>query len=274
MNLFARSWGGILSDMLATRWGMRGRITGMWVCQTLEGLACIMLGLVTVGYDSPHEDKFKGLPSVNSTWDAPRWEEPRFTTTFTFDSVLVPSCDSNLVRSPSHGYVNGVLTPMPIAAGSWITIRDPNPDCIHSHRDELLWLTLVCVVIFSVFVQMAEGLHFGIVPYISRPALGVVSGMVGAGGNTGAVIAGQYIIPAATAIDEGFIRLGAIIMGVSMIMHFIYFPEEGGILTGPGLGFDPQIIKPAQDQKGADELDFNSGQTSTTSSKGQTNQAV
>ena len=40
---------------------------------------------------------------------------------------------------------------------------------------------------FSVCVQAAEGLSFGIVPYISRPALGVVSGMVGAGGNGGAV---------------------------------------------------------------------------------------
>jgi len=33
--------------------------------------------------------------------------------------------------------------------------------------------------LFSVCVQAAEGLSFGIVPYISRPALGVVSGMVG-----------------------------------------------------------------------------------------------
>ena len=41
--------------------------------------------------------------------------------------------------------------------------------------------------LFSVCVQAAEGLSFGIVPYISRPALGVVSGMVGAGGNGGAV---------------------------------------------------------------------------------------
>jgi nitrate/nitrite transporter NarK len=36
--------------------------------------------------------------------------------------------------------------------------------------------------------QMAEGLCFGIVPSVSRPALGVVSGMVGAGGNAGSLI--------------------------------------------------------------------------------------
>ena len=33
-----------------------------------------------------------------------------------------------------------------------------------------------------------EGLTFGVVPVISRPALGVVSGMVGAGGNAGALV--------------------------------------------------------------------------------------
>ena len=29
-------------------------------------------------------------------------------------------------------------------------------------------------------IQAAEGLHYGIVPYVSRPALGIVSGMVSA----------------------------------------------------------------------------------------------
>ena len=43
---------------------------------------------------------------------------------------------------------------------------------------------------------------------------------------------------------------------MSMIMHFIYFPEEGGILLPKGLPFDPQLIKEKAGQKGADELDF------------------
>ena len=103
---------------------------------------------------------------------------------------------------------------------------------------------------------MAEGLHFGIVPYISRPALGVVSGMVGAGGNAGALIAGQFIIGTEDPMDNGFIRLGCIIIGASMIMHLIYFPEEGGILLPKGLGYNPQLIKEKKNMKGSDELDF------------------
>ena len=110
-------------------------------------------------------------------------------------------------------------------------------------------------------MQMAEGLHFGIVPYISRPALGVVSGMVGAGGNAGALIGGQFIIGNYNTMDAGFIRLGVVIMTVSMIMHGIYFPGEGGILLPKNLNYDPQLVKEAVGQKGADQLDFTNVKT-------------
>ena len=69
-----------------------------------------------------------------------------------------------------------------------VLMEDPNAGgstCIcHSGTAPAVVALLFC---FSVCVQAAEGLSFGIVPYISRPALGVVSGMVGAGGNSGAV---------------------------------------------------------------------------------------
>merc|ERR1719230_1334468 len=53
MNLFARSWGGILSDVMNKKFGMRGRITAMWVIQSIEGVFCILMGLVTIGFDNP-----------------------------------------------------------------------------------------------------------------------------------------------------------------------------------------------------------------------------
>merc|ERR1719326_1831216 len=44
MNLFARSWGGILSDWANKKAGMRGRVTAMWVVQSIEGVFCILMG--------------------------------------------------------------------------------------------------------------------------------------------------------------------------------------------------------------------------------------
>merc|ERR1711871_1745275 len=102
------------------------------------------------------------------------------------------------------------------------------------------------MVLFSTFVQMAEGLHYGIVPYVSRPALGIVSGMVGAGGNLGAVIGSRNIVHAAQPLDTGFINLGIIIVSVSLVMHGLYFPDSGGMLFKAGaLGkYDPHLLKP------------------------------
>jgi MFS transporter, NNP family, nitrate/nitrite transporter len=46
---------------------------------------------------------------------------------------------------------------------------------------------ITIMVFFSLFVQAAEGSSFGIVPYVDPPSTGSISGIVGAGGNCGAV---------------------------------------------------------------------------------------
>merc|ERR1719454_2421032 len=104
------------------------------------------------------------------------------------------------------------------------------------------------MIMFSVFVQMAEGLTFGIVPYVSRPALGVVSGMVGAGGNFGGVMGSRFIVGPGAPLDTGFITLGIIIIVGTLSMFGIYFPAGGS--------FDPQLIKPPADLRGADQLNY------------------
>ncbi|KAF6264928.1 major facilitator superfamily domain-containing protein [Scenedesmus sp. NREL 46B-D3] len=46
-NILSRPSGGLLSDYVAGRWGMRGRLWALWVTQTLAGLMCMLLGLVS-----------------------------------------------------------------------------------------------------------------------------------------------------------------------------------------------------------------------------------
>jgi len=54
----------------------------------------------------------------------------------------------------------------------------------------VLWIAIITLMIFSLFVQMSEGATFSLVPLINKRAIGSIAGIVGAGGNVGAVAAG------------------------------------------------------------------------------------
>jgi NNP family nitrate/nitrite transporter-like MFS transporter len=53
-----------------------------------------------------------------------------------------------------------------------------------------LVIAIPLLVTFAMFVKMSNGATFAVVPFINRRALGSVSGIVGAGGNAGAVLLG------------------------------------------------------------------------------------
>lgn len=80
-------------------------------------------------------------------------------------------------------------------------------------RISLLPLAVAGMVLFSVFVQMAEGATFAVVPFINKKATGSVSGIVGAGGNAGAIAAGFLFksehlpVPSALLIMGGCVCL-------------------------------------------------------------------
>ncbi|MHC5067307.1 MAG: MFS transporter [Planctomycetota bacterium] len=54
----------------------------------------------------------------------------------------------------------------------------------------ILPLAIASMIVFSLFVQMSEGATYSVVPFVNKRSLGLVAGIVGAGGNIGAVTAG------------------------------------------------------------------------------------
>lgn len=87
---------------------------------------------------------------------------------------------------------------------------------------------IISLLVFSIFVQMSEGATYSVVPFINKKALGSISGIVGAGGNAGAV-AGMFLFKKGlTGLEwtDSFFYLGLIVAGVSFLSFLVKFSTE------------------------------------------------
>ena len=136
MNLFARALGGLVSDRLNTRWGLRGRAMLLACTIFAEGLALIFFS--------------------QATW-------------------------------------------LPLAiAGMMLT---------------------------GLFVKMSNGATYSIVPFVNKRAVGAVAGIVGAGGNLGAVMAGFLFKSASFTWPQAFLILGVLVAASSSLAFLVKFSE-------------------------------------------------
>ncbi|MCF6233837.1 MAG: MFS transporter [Rhodobacteraceae bacterium] len=92
-------------------------------------------------------------------------------------------------------------------------------------RMDVLFLAIPMLIIFSLFVQMAEGATYSVVPFINKKALGAVVGVVGAGGNAGAV-AVTFMFKSEIPWNDVFLIVGAVVTATSVLALFIRFSPE------------------------------------------------
>ncbi len=89
-----------------------------------------------------------------------------------------------------------------------------------------LALAIGSMVIFSLFVQMSEGATFSVVPFVNKKAVGAISGIVGAGGNAGAVMAGFLLKMEGISYSTALLYLGITVTIISALSFVVRFSEE------------------------------------------------
>ena len=93
-------------------------------------------------------------------------------------------------------------------------------------RIDVLILAIPMLIVFSVCVQMSEGATYGVVPFVNKKALGAVAGIVGAGGNAGAVAAGFLLRAEGVAMEDALLYFGIIAIAVSPIALLVRFSKR------------------------------------------------
>jgi NNP family nitrate/nitrite transporter-like MFS transporter len=101
-------------------------------------------------------------------------------------------------------------------------------------RIGVLGAAVAAMLLFSLLVQMAEGATFGVVPFVNPRALGAVAGIVGAGGNAGAVAAGFLFRSESLPMQQGLLYLGMAVTAASAGAWVVRF-RRAEVAEGVGL---------------------------------------
>jgi NNP family nitrate/nitrite transporter-like MFS transporter len=86
-----------------------------------------------------------------------------------------------------------------------------------------LVLAIVSMLTFALFLKMANGATYAMVPFINEKNVGTVSGIVGAGGNLGGMLFGFLFKSPGITYMQAFQIIGFVVMGVAALVAVTRF---------------------------------------------------
>ena len=86
-------------------------------------------------------------------------------------------------------------------------------------------IAIVAMIVFGLFTHMACGATYALVPFIDRNALGGVAGIIGAGGNVGAVAAG-FLMKGSASTQQCLTILGVLVTISAVCAIAVRFSAE------------------------------------------------
>lgn len=79
---------------------------------------------------------------------------------------------------------------------------------------------------FALFLKMSNGATYGIVPFINEKNVGLISGIVGAGGNLGGMLFGFLFKSSAITYVQAFTYIGYLVIVVAAIVLVTRFRKQ------------------------------------------------
>jgi NNP family nitrate/nitrite transporter-like MFS transporter len=81
-------------------------------------------------------------------------------------------------------------------------------------------IAIVCMLSFALFLKMANGAVYSIVPFIDKNNIGLISGVVGAGGSVGGMLFGLLFRTESLTYAQAFTFIGIVVLVVAGIIAF------------------------------------------------------
>jgi NNP family nitrate/nitrite transporter-like MFS transporter len=88
-----------------------------------------------------------------------------------------------------------------------------------------LMVAIITMLTFALFLKMSNGATYGIVPFVNTKNVGLVSGIVGAGGNFGGMMFGFLFKSTSVTYVQAFTYIGFIVIAVSVIILITKFQK-------------------------------------------------
>ncbi len=86
---------------------------------------------------------------------------------------------------------------------------------------------IISMLTFALFLKMSNGATYGIVPFVNEKNVGLISGIVGAGGNLGGMALGFLFKAESISYVQAFEYIGYVIIAVSVIIFITRFTAKG-----------------------------------------------